>query len=124
MFHIEADLPERLMRELHEASGWRTRFVCYEIVAKIYTAPVRPGAMPAPHGRPPGVAAAEARRLREKAEADAIAIAAAAQEAAAGGDGMTGGDGGARDLQAASTLLAVGAGAPTLEVCCFSSSWT
>ena len=65
-------MPERYMREVHEASGWRARFVAYEIVAKYWDVPVRPGAMPPPTGRLPAEAAAFLKRERDREAAEAI----------------------------------------------------
>ncbi len=63
-------MPERLMREVLRASGWRARFVVYEIVAKLFEGSVKPGVAPARSGaaRLPGVSAAATLQLRRAAE--------------------------------------------------------
>ncbi|CAN0049740.1 unnamed protein product, partial [Sphacelaria rigidula] len=107
--HVHADVPERMLREIYEASGYRTRFISYEIASKVGDAPVQPGVIPAPTGRPPAVAAAAA-----AAAADAVKKAAAAAAAAAGGGGGSGGSGGGDgtggDGPAAVAAAAVAAG--------------
>ena len=111
--HVEVDMSERLMREVHEASGWRCRFVRYEIVARLFHDRVQPVATPSPTGRLPAAAAAAAIQLRKVAEAEAAAAAAeaAATEAAAAAAAAAAGG-----VQSTSTLLAAGVDAPAIEV--------
>lgn len=89
---------------MYEASGYRTRFISYEIVSKICDAPVQPGAIPVPTGRLPAVAAAAA-----AAAADAVREAAAA--AAEGGGGEA-----AETKTSTGDIQAYGLLAPTVEV--------
>lgn len=108
-----------MLREIYEASGYRTRFISYEIASKVGDAPVQPGVIPAPTGRPPAVAAAAA-----AAAADAVKKAAAAAGGGGGSSGSGGGDGAGGDGPAAAAAAAVAAGdmqaygvlAPAVEV--------
>lgn len=73
---------------MYAASGYRTRFITYEILSKVGEAPLQPGAIPGPSGRAPAVAAAAA-----AAAADAVKEAAAAAAAAEGSGGGVGNGG-------------------------------
>lgn len=114
LVHVEVDMPERLMREVLRASGWRTRFIVYEIVANLFDAPIKPGVVPAPTGRSPAVAAAANLKLRQAAE-DKLAAKREKREAAAA-EGKGGGDeeDDEIDLETARALIA--AEVPLMEV--------
>lgn len=113
-------MPERLMREVLRASGWRTRFIVYELVAKLFDAPTKPGVSPAPTGRPPAVAAAASLKLRQAAEAKLAATRELrAEERRSRGEDGGGAEGGEEekdeiDLETARALIA--AEVPLMEV--------
>ena len=70
LVHTAVDMPERLMREVLRASGGRTRFTVYEMVAKLFDAPIKAGVVPTrnPSARLPADAARASLALRQAAE--------------------------------------------------------
>lgn len=122
--HTEVAVPERLMREVLRASGWRARFVVYEIVAKLFEGSVKPGVAPARSGaaRLPAVSAAATLRLRRAAEEKVAAKKEERllrrQRSGGGGDGdddEEDDDDDDIDLDTARALIA--AEVPLMEVC-------
>ncbi|CAM9987614.1 unnamed protein product [Ectocarpus fasciculatus] len=119
LVHVEVDMPERLMREVLRASGWRTRFIVYEIVANLFDAPIKPGVVPPATGRSPAVAAAANLMLRQAAEEKLAAKrerreAAAAAAAAGEGEGAGDEEDDEIDLETARALIA--AEVPLMEM--------
>ncbi|CAB1115139.1 unnamed protein product [Ectocarpus sp. CCAP 1310/34] len=107
-------MPERLMREVVRASGWRTRFIVYEIVAKLFDAPIKPGVVPTPTGRSPAVAAAANLKLREAAE-EKLAAKRERREAVAA-EGKGGGDEEEDDIDLETARALIAAEVPLMEM--------
>lgn len=107
MVHHEADMPERYMREVHEASGWRARFVAYEVVAKYWDVPMHPGAVPAPTGRFPTEAVAALKMERDK-EAEKAVAAAVGVKSDLNGSGVGAGAGSGMNVESVSLDCAGG----------------